>query len=112
MTPPLRVVQVGLGDWGRDWAWRINPTVEEVQVVGYVDSDPLALQLLGKQLPVAPGQLFTAFGAAVEATRPDAALITTTLAGHQPLTRTALEAGLHVLVEKTFTETLERARGR
>jgi predicted dehydrogenase len=110
MTPPLRIVQVGLGDWGRDWAWRINPTVDEVQVVGYVDSDPRALQLLGKQLAVVPGQLFTSFADAVEATRPDAALITTTLAGHEPLTRMALEAGLHVLVEKPFTDTLDCAR--
>src|SRR5206468_4924362 len=110
MTHPLRVVQVGLGEWGHDWAWRINPTVDEVEVVGYVDSDPRALQLLGKQLPVAPGQCFKSLADAVEATRPDAALITTTLAGHEPLTRMALEAGLHVLVEKPFTDTLECAR--
>ena len=32
------------------------------------------------------------------------------LAAHAPVTRAALEAGLHVLVEKPFTETLEQAR--
>jgi predicted dehydrogenase len=110
MTRPLRIVQVGLGDWGRDWAWRVNPTVTEVEVVGYVDSDPRALPLLDKQLPVAPSRRFTSLADAVEATRPEAVLVTTTLAGHEPVTRMALEANLHVLVEKPFTDTLECAR--
>jgi predicted dehydrogenase len=110
LTHPLRIVQVGLGDWGRDWAWRINPAVPEVEVVGYVDSDPRALQLLDKKLPVAPSRRFASLGDAVDATRPEAVLVTTTLAGHEPVTRIALEAGLNVLVEKPFTETLQCAR--
>ena len=50
MTRRIRILQVGLGDWGRDWAWRVNPTVDEAEVVGYVDSDPPALALLAKRL--------------------------------------------------------------
>jgi len=110
MTHPLRLLQVGLGDWGRDWAWRINPAVEEVEVVGYVDSDPLAISLLDQRLAVPAERRFTSLTAAVEATRPEAVLVTTTLAGHEPLTRSALEQGLHVLVEKPFTDRLDCAQ--
>ena len=109
MTPPLRVLQVGLGDWGRDWAWRVNPNVDGVVVVGYVDSDPSALGLLHKRLPASRGKSFDSLAAAIGATRPDALLVTTTIAGHAPLARAGLEAGLHVLVEKPFAETLAEA---
>jgi predicted dehydrogenase len=110
VNQPLRVVQVGLGDWGRDWAWRVNPTVGEVAVVGYVDSDPAALKLIARRLPESAERSFTSLVGAIESTRPDALLITTTLAGHEPLTRFGLEAGLHVLVEKPFTDDIECAR--
>jgi predicted dehydrogenase len=110
VTHPLRLVQVGLGDWGRDWAWRINPAVEEIEVVGYVDSDPQALPRLDQKLPVPMDRRFTSLAAAVEATRPEAVLVTTTLAGHEPVTRDALERGLHVLVEKPFTDRFDCAQ--
>ncbi|HET7339097.1 MAG TPA: Gfo/Idh/MocA family oxidoreductase [Candidatus Dormibacteraeota bacterium] len=105
----LRVLQVGLGDWGRDWAWRINPTVDQVEVVGYVDSDPAAFELLQRKLPSSEGQTFTAFSTALAKTKPDAVLVTTTLASHAALIAASLEAGLHVLVEKPFAETLDSA---
>ena len=109
MTGRIRILQVGLGDWGRDWAWRVNPTVDEVEVVGYVDSDPSALALLAKRLPVSRERCFGSLADGIQATQPDALLVTTTLAGHAPLIRAGLEAGLHVLVEKPFTDTLETA---
>src|SRR2546423_2830502 len=110
MTGRLRIVQVGLGDWGRDWAWRVNPTVDEVEVVGYVDSDPSAFALLANRVPASRDRCFGSLAEAIAATRPDALLVTTTVAGHAPLVRAGLDAGLHVLVEKPFTDTLEKAR--
>jgi predicted dehydrogenase len=106
----LRILQVGLGDWGRDWAWRVIPAVEEVEIAGYVDSDPGASARLAELLPGSERRFFGSLDDALEETRPDALLITTTLAGHAPLARAALNAGLHVLVEKPFTETLEAGR--
>src|SRR5437773_1055664 len=106
---PLRVLQVGLGDWGRDWAWRVNPTVDDVEIVGYVDSNPSALKVLDKRLPGTREKSFPSLADAIAATRPDALLVTTTIAGHAPLVRAGLESSLHVLVEKPFTETLAKA---
>jgi predicted dehydrogenase len=107
---PLRVLQVGLGGWGRDWAQRVVPEVPEVDLVGYVDPDPSALAQLREALPVAPERCFLTLEHAIEATKPDAVLVTATLPGHAPVTRAALGAGFHVLVEKPFAETLDVAR--
>jgi predicted dehydrogenase len=107
---PLRVLQVGLGGWGRDWAQRVIPEVPEVDVVGYVDPDPGALAQLKDTLGVAPERCFLTVEHAIETTKPEAVLVTATLPGHAPVTRAALRAGLHVLVEKPFAETLDVAR--
>ena len=104
------MVQVGMGSWGRDWARRAVPQVAEVDLVGIVDSDPRALALAREEVGLEKSRCFNSFDAALDATRPDAVLITTTLDGHAPIARAALEAGLHVLVEKPFTDTLDCAR--
>ncbi len=106
----LRVLQVGLGGWGRDWAQHVIPAVPEVDVVGYVDFDASALARLRAAIPVASERCFQSLEGAVEATKPEAVVVTATLAGHAPVTRAALGAGLHVLVEKPFVETLDVAR--
>src|SRR3982074_1314658 len=93
---PLRIVQVGMGFWGRDWACLVVPEVPGVELVGCVDSDPEALALLQEQGPISPQKCFTSLDQALAATAPDAVLVTTTLAAHAPITRAALEAGLPV----------------
>jgi predicted dehydrogenase len=107
---PLRVLQVGLGGWGRDWAHRVIPEVTEVDLVGYVDTEPSALARLREVTPVAPVQCFLTLGHAIQATKPEAVLVTATLPGHEPVTRAALAAGLHVLVEKPFAESVDVAQ--
>jgi len=107
---PLRVLQVGLGGWGRDWAMQVIPAVPEVDLVGYVDSDPAALARLRAATSAEPELCFLDLARAIEATKPEAVLVTATLTGHAPVARAALQAGLHVLVEKPFVETLGVAR--
>ena len=46
----LKLVQVGLGFWGQDWAEEILPKAAEVEVVGYVDPAPEALAALRQRL--------------------------------------------------------------
>ena len=106
----LRVMQVGLGDWGRDWAQRVIPEVTEIDLVGYVDPDPSALARLRDAMPKAHVQSFSTLEQGIEASKPEAVLVTATLPGHAPVTRAALAAGLHVLVEKPFAESIEVAQ--
>ncbi|TMD04677.1 MAG: Gfo/Idh/MocA family oxidoreductase [Chloroflexi bacterium] len=110
MAQALRVLQVGLGGWGRDWAWRVLPDLTEVELVGCVDPDPAALALVQKQAKVPAERCFATLESGLEATRAEAVLVTTILPGHATVTRAALEAGRHVLVEKPFTSDLAQAR--
>lgn len=42
----LRMVQVGMGTWGRDWARLLSRTTALVETVGCVDVEPGMLQQL------------------------------------------------------------------
>ena len=108
--PPLRLLQIGLGPHGRNWARQVLPQVPDVEVVAYVDKDPYALDALRAEAGVPAGQCFESLKEAVAATQPEAALNTTALPAHVPVTKALLEAGLHVLVEKPFAPTLAEAQ--
>jgi predicted dehydrogenase len=99
-----------MGPHGRNWAARVIPDFQEVEVVGYVDTDPNALDLLREQAKVPADRCFESLKEAVSATQPEAMLITTALPGHVPLIEAALDGGLHVLVEKPFAPSLDAAR--
>ena len=106
----MRVIQVGLGPHGRNWAKRVFPDIHRVDVVGYVDTDPNALDTLRNEAKVPAERCFASMTDAIAQTLPDAVLITTALPGHAPVIRASLEAGLHVLVEKPFAPTLAIAK--
>jgi predicted dehydrogenase len=107
---PLRVLQVGVGAHGRNWARHVIPNIPEVELVGYVDTDPAALELLCEEAGVAHERCHQSFADAVAATEPEAVLVTTSLPGHVPVVGSALGAGLHVLVEKPFAPNLAEAQ--
>src|SRR5919201_3061536 len=107
---PVRILQVGLGGHGRNWARRVLPDVHEVEVVGYVDSDPQALDLMREEIKPRPEMVFESLKEAISATQPEGLLNTTALPGHVPVTRAALDAGLHVIVEKPFAPTIGAAQ--
>lgn len=106
----VRLVQIGLGGWGRNWADEVLPAVPGIAPVAYVDADPAMRQLAAERPGLPADKLFASLDEAVAATRPAAALVVVPLAAHAAVARSALEHGLHVLVEKPFTETLEEAR--
>lgn len=106
----LRVLQVGLGPHGRNWARQVIPAITEVDLVAYVDTDPYALDLLREEAQVPAERCFESLKEAIAATQPEAVLITTALGGHVPVMRAALDAGLHVLVEKPFAPNLGAAQ--
>jgi predicted dehydrogenase len=104
------VLQIGLGIHGRGWAKQVTPGINEVDLVGYVDNDPYALDALREAAKVPAEKCFESIKEAIAATQPQAALITTALPSHVAVTKVALDAGLHVLIEKPFAPTLAAAQ--
>lgn len=107
---PLRIVQVGMGKWGRDWARMLSRQPGLVETVGCVDVEPGMLQQLQTDVGIRSGACFSSLSAALEAVDADAVLVTTALGGHVPVVLAALEAGKHVLVEKPFAPSLAEAQ--
>ncbi|AFZ67851.1 putative dehydrogenase [Deinococcus peraridilitoris DSM 19664] len=104
---PLRLIQIGLGGWGRDWM-NIVHKERAVRPVAWVDADITALSLAQQQGAPKEG-CFTSLAEALEAQPADAVLITAGVAGHAPIALSALQMNLPVLVEKPFTENLSQA---
>ena len=107
---PLRLIQVGLGPHGRNWARKVVPEIGEIEVVAFVDKDPYALDALKEEAGVPAERCFGSLTEAIAATQPQAMLNTTALPAHVPVTRAALEAGLHVLVEKPLAASFAQAQ--
>ncbi|HYZ26980.1 MAG TPA: Gfo/Idh/MocA family oxidoreductase [Geminicoccaceae bacterium] len=106
----LRLIQIGLGGWGRNWVEEVTRDTPGVEPVAWVDNDPEARTRAAK-LGLPEERVFGSLEEALNEVEADAALVVVPLAVHAAVTRQALEAGLHVLVEKPFVETLEEARG-
>lgn len=105
----LRLIQVGFGGWGRDWAAHVRST-PEVRIVGVVDAQAEAARAARALYGLPEECGFTSLAAALAGTDAEAVLITAGAAAHAPLALGALRAGKHVLVEKPFALTLADAR--
>ena len=102
----MRLIQVGLGGWGLDWAARILPRVAGVETVACVDPDPAARARAAQLLGRGAARFFPNLEAALAAVAADAVLATVPADAHAAVVVAALHAGKHVLVEKPFTATL------
>lgn len=106
----VKLIQVGLGHWGFDWAQSVIPTVESVDMVAYVDGAAEARDRVATMLGVEEGRLHASLDDALKATDADLVLATLRTEAHYPVVRQALLAGKHVIVEKPFTTTIAEAR--
>jgi predicted dehydrogenase len=106
----LRLIHVGLGGWGGDWARNVVPRVPTVDRVAIVDADESNLATARKKLQLGTDRCFTDLRSAFDHVEADAVLITASVAAHFPLAVQALRAGKHVLVEKPFAPTVAEAR--
>lgn len=104
------MIQVGVGNWGRNWYQHILHQNPEVTIVAWVDSVESSRETAQKTLDLPEQQIFASLEEALTHVQCDAVLITANLAGHTPLALTALQAGKHVLLEKPFAPTLDDAR--
>ncbi len=109
-SKPLRLLQIGMGGWGRSWAESVVPKLKTVKAVAWVDANPDALEAARQALKPPKKSCFASLENALEVSDVDAVLITASAVAHAPIAIEALKAGLHVLVEKPFALTLEDAK--
>jgi len=103
----IKLIHVGLGLWGFDWAQHVYPRSHDVEPVAYVDKDPEALQRAQSKLELS--HYFPTLSDAIAGTDAEAVVVALPLPLHAAVVREALLAGKHVLIEKPFTQTLEEA---
>jgi predicted dehydrogenase len=106
----IKLIHVGLGRWGFDWAQHVYPHISDVEPVAYVDTDPEALAHAQSKLGAATSKFFPTLSEAIAATDAEGVVVTLPLPLHAPVAREALLAGKHVVVEKPFAPTLQEAR--
>ena len=105
-----KVIQVGLGHWGFDWTRSVLPTVDSVEVVGYVDTSEEALKRAQDEAGVPAELCFRNLDAAMDSTECDLVLGTLRTEAHYPVAKKVLEAGLSVMVEKPFASNVKQAQ--
>jgi predicted dehydrogenase len=106
----IRIIQVGMGMWGQDWASRVFPAVPSANLAGCVDSRASALAEVRKKSLVDEDRCFTSLGTALDQVAAEALLVTTDLPSHIAVVKAGLEAGKHVLVEKPFAPSVAEAK--
>ncbi|MBV9228121.1 MAG: Gfo/Idh/MocA family oxidoreductase, partial [Chloroflexi bacterium] len=106
----IRIVQVGMGGWGRNWTKNVVSRNQDVTLMACVDMDTKTLAQAQQELAIPAERCFTTLEEALASVESDAVLITASLPGHVPTALTALKAGKHVLLEKPFAPTLSEAQ--
>jgi len=101
----MRIIQVGLGFWGADWA-NVVATNGRTELAALVDISESSLKTVGDKVGLPENRRFTRFSDAIEQVEADVALVVVPPHVHEAVAREALEAGLHVMVEKPFTTTI------
>ena len=107
MAIPL--VIVGTGSRGRDWLREVK-AAPPFEVVACVDPDEQALRHAAHQFQIPATQQFTNLQTAIANVSCQAAIVATPADEHVEPCRTALNAGLAVIVEKPFALRLREAR--
>lgn len=104
----MRLLQIGLGSWGRRWAELVQDTAG-FEIGAVVDPDPVSRTWAAERLNLPPDRIFPNPDSALAGAGRDvdAALVTTPPGTHRTIAEAALRARLHVLVEKPLATTLE-----
>jgi predicted dehydrogenase len=78
----VRLIQVGLGLWGRDWAGNVLPNLPGVEVVAWVDGDPRALRLAAEAADAPAAGSYASLEESLERADADAVLATVAIPAH------------------------------
>ena len=105
----LRLIQVGVGGFGRSW----TDVVESSQfwkAVAYVDINEKALKEAAAAHGMPKDRCFKDLESALAKVEADAVLIVVPPKAHMEIALQSLKAGLHVLTEKPLADTMENAK--
>ncbi|MEA2522946.1 MAG: hypothetical protein QOF73_173 [Thermomicrobiales bacterium] len=108
MTQPVRLIQAGLGSFGRSWGTVIRGAAN-AELVGVVDPSSEARDWARTQLETDASRVFQSLDEALMAVECDAVVVVTPPETHHAAVTTALAAGRDVLVEKPLATTIEDA---
>lgn len=107
----IRLIHVGLGNWGQNWESAVLSTVTDIiDVVAFVDAHDATLETAQKALGLPSKLCYSDLDKAIAATDSDAVLATVPVTAHVPVAETALAAGKHVLIEKPFAPAIAEAK--
>jgi predicted dehydrogenase len=104
---PVRVLQVGVGGFGKTWLAALAQIPEDVQYAGLCDQVPTALEEARALTGLDPGRCDTDLAAALAAADPEVAVVVVPPDAHRPVATQCLEAGVPVLLEKPLAGTRE-----
>lgn len=105
----LRIIQVGMGGWGRNWSKQVISQNPNVELMACVDMVEPIRELAQKELELPAEMFYPTLTEALAAVECEAVVVTANLVGHVPVALEALKAGKHVLMEKPFAPSLEEA---
>ena len=105
----LKLIQVGIGSFGWSWA-KIVKASEYWEAVAYVDLDEERLKNAATEYNMPKSRCYTDLDEALSKVEADAVLVVVPPEAHAEVGIKALEAELHVLVEKPLADTIENAK--
>jgi predicted dehydrogenase len=105
-----RIIQVGVGGYGRTWLDTVAQFPERAAYAALVDSDQPTLAAASARTGVPADRCFSSLRSALNGVEADAVLCVVPPAHHEAVLVEALDAGLHVLSEKPIADTMEASR--
>jgi len=107
--PPLRCVQVGLGEWGENWCRVVLPYLRRrgiAEPVAIVDVDESRFSLAQETLGLPSSCCYTSLKRALADNDCDFVIVVVPPVAHEEVIGTALEQRRHVLCEKPLADSL------
>ncbi|OAB35709.1 hypothetical protein PMSD_11915 [Paenibacillus macquariensis subsp. defensor] len=105
-----KLIQVGLGAHGMGIAENVIISSTDFSLVGLVDIDSGRVKQCAEAFRVPPEGCFTDYEEAFKNLDVDAVFIAVISPLHYAICKSALNHGLHVMLEKPFTVTMEQAK--
>lgn len=105
----LRLIQCGVGGFGRNWLLNYTSQSQDFDLVAIVDVSEEALEQGGEEAGIPPQRRFRSLEEALQSIEADAVLSVTPPAVHIEHARLAFQHGLHLMTEKPIADTLEHA---